>query len=325
MSELIQATAARAGDPLLFLIGMGWIYFTGLILLIAAGVKFLEHARHPEPLAKARPHFFSTREMVIVVVLQFPFWLNSFGQFALPAALYRLWFAIGATAMAAAVTWHIAAKFAIRHMWSDGIEIKREHTLITAGPYALARHPMYASLLLWSWGAGAMMANGASLLIATAVLLPLMIRRARAEEDELVKADPDYQLYRRNAPMLTPKLTGATGLAARIAAACVYAYSVWTGMPAGALVLLAALHVWLGFCLKPEKIGFSYLTKSAMTVAVWAAALVWPPALYLLWLILAVFVYGLAFNCPCMMVYERYHGCPCVGWLKRQCRIEHRL
>ena len=90
---------------------------------------------------------------------------------------------------------------------------------------------------------------------------------------------------------------------------------------ASPLILLIGLHVWLGFCLKPEKIGFSYLTKSGMMVAVWAAALFWPPAYYVLWLLLAVFVYGLFFNCPCMIVYERYHGCPCVGWVKRQCRI----
>jgi hypothetical protein len=202
-------------------------------------------------------------------------------------------------------------------MWSDGIEIKREHTLITAGPYALARHPMYASLLLWCWGASAMMANWASLAIATFVLLPLMIRRGRDEETALLKADPDYQLYRENAPMLTPKLSGAAGLAVRMAAAGLFAYAVVAGVNWAGLILLVALHVYLGFCLKPEKIGFSYLTKSGMTVAVWLAAQVWPPAAYLLYVILAMFVYGLFFNCPCMLVYERYHGCPCFGLVKR--------
>ena len=316
MPALIATVAARAADPTLFLAGMAYIYVTGLVLLIAAGIKFLEHARHPEPLAKASPHFFSTREMVLVVLAHFPLWLNSFGQLTLTPAWYRIWFAIGALAMTAAILWHIAAKFKIRHMWSDGIEIKRAHTLVTTGPYALARHPMYASLLLWCWGAGAMMAS-ASLILTTALLLPLMIVRARAEEAALGKADPDYFFYRRTTPMLTPKMAGVAGVALRIAAATLFAYGIVTGMNAAAVALVVGLHVWLGFSLKPEKIGFSYVTKSGMMTAIWAAAQFWPPAAYLNWLILAIFVYGLFFNCPCMLVYERYHGCPCVGLVKR--------
>lgn len=317
MPELVHAVAAQAGDPTLFIAGMGYIYLTGLALLIAAGLKFLEHARHPEPLKQNRRHFFSTREMVIVVLLNVPFWLNSIAQLPLTPLFYRLWFAVGITMMTAAVVWHIAAKLAIRHMWSDGIEIKTEHTLVTRGPYALARHPMYASLLLWCWGASAAMANGASLVITTGLLLPLMIRRARDEESELEKADPDYFFYRQNTPMLTPKLAGTAGLVVRVAAAALLATCIWLGITAASLTLVVALHIWLGFCLKPEKIGFSYITKSGMMVAAWAFSLVWPPAYYLFWLLLAVFVYGLFFNCPCMLVYEKYHGCPCVGLVKR--------
>lgn len=323
MFELIRATAARAADPGLFVIGMAAIYCTGLVLLIAAGLKFLEHARHPEPLKKHKSHFFSTREMVIVVLLLFPFWLNTFGQLPLSPMLYRIWFAIGAVMMAAAVVWHIAAKIAIRHMWSDGIEIKREHALMTSGPYALARHPMYASLLMWCWGASAVMANGATLAITCLVLLPLMIRRARDEENELIAADPEYILYRENAPMLTPKLSGPAGLIVRVAAAALLALCIVTGITWAGLILLVALHIYLGFCLKPEKIGFSYLTKSGMMVAVWAAALVWPPIYYGFTFLLAMFVYGLFFTCPCMWVYERYHGCPCLGVVKR-CLVKRR-
>jgi protein-S-isoprenylcysteine O-methyltransferase Ste14 len=321
MPELITATAARAGDPILFLIGMGFIYATGLVLLIAAGLKFLEHARHPEPLAKNRRHFFSTREMLIAVLLLFPFWLNTIAQLPLRPDLYRIWFGIGGVKMTAAVVWHVAAKIAIARMWSDGIEIKRQHSLMTRGPYALARHPMYASLLMWCWGASAMMANAATLALTTGVILPLMIRRARDEETELLKADPEYLLYRENAPMLTPKLAGAAGILVRVAAAALLAYCIISGITGAGLILLAGLHVWLGFCLKPEKIGFSYLTKSGMMVAVWAAALVWHPATYVFYFLLAMFAYGLFFNCPCMLVYERYHGCPCIGWIKRQCAI----
>jgi hypothetical protein len=117
--------------------------------------------------------------------------------------------------------------------------------------------------------------------------------------------------------MLTPKLSGAAGLVVRVTAAALLAVSIWIGISWASLIPLVALHVWLGCSLNPEKIGFSYLTKSAMMVAVWALSLFWPPSHYLFWLLLAMFVYGLFFNCPCMLVYEKYHGCPCVGFVKR--------
>jgi protein-S-isoprenylcysteine O-methyltransferase Ste14 len=316
MPELIRKVAAQAAEPVLFVPGMALIYLTGLILLIAAAYKFLEHARHPEPLLRQRGHFFSTGEMVAGVVVLFPFWLNSIGQLRLPGALAFVYFGIGAAAVVASLAWHIAAKIAIRTMWSDGIEIKQAHQLVTRGAYALARHPMYASLLLWCWGAALMMANWASLLITSLVLLPLMIKRAGDEERELAKVQNDYLLYQHNTPMLTPRLEGAPALAVRIGAILLYGYSLYIGLTWSSVVLLVAVHLYLGFSLTPDKVAFSYRSKSAMTIVLWSLSLLWPPIHYLLYLVLAMFVYGLAFNCPCMLVYERYHGCPCFRWLK---------
>jgi protein-S-isoprenylcysteine O-methyltransferase Ste14 len=323
MSELIERVAARSVHPEMFVAGMAAIYVTGLLLLVAAALKFLEHIRHSEPLSQKYAHFFSTREMLIGVLVLFPFWLNSIAQLPLAAGLARLYFALGAVSIFVAVVWHIAAKFTIRHMWSDGIEIKEQHQLMTSGAYALARHPMYASLLMWCWGASLMMANWASFLITTLVLLPLMIKRAKDEETALLKVQPDYFLYQQNAPMLTPKLKGAIGLAVRAAAVGLFAWLVMSGVTASGLMLLCAIHLYLSFCIAPAKVAFSYRSKTAMTVVVWALAQAWPPAYYLLYALLAMFVYGLRFNCPCMLVYERYHGCPCVGWVK-SCLVKPR-
>lgn len=316
MPELIRQVAARSFHPELFMAGMAVIYVTGLLLLAAAALKFLEHFRHPEPLSQKHAHFFSTREMLIGVLVLFPFWLNSIAQLPLGRDLARLYFAIGLFMTGAAVAWHVCAKLAIRHMWSDGIEIKEQHQLMTSGAYALARHPMYASLLLWCWGASLMMANWASLVITTLVLLPLMVKRAKDEEIALLKVQPDYFLYQQNAPMLTPKLEGAPGLAVRVAAGGLYAWLVISGLTASGLLLLCAIHLYLSFCITPAKVAFSYRSKTGITVVVWGLAQVWSPAYFLLYAVLAMFVYGLRFNCPCMLVYEHYHGCPCFGWVK---------
>ncbi|MDE2182358.1 MAG: isoprenylcysteine carboxylmethyltransferase family protein [Alphaproteobacteria bacterium] len=316
MADLIRQVAAQSINPALFLAGMAWIYASGLLLLAAAGLKFLEHARHPEPLATGRAHFFSTREMLIGVLVLFPFWLNSLAQLRPAGILQYLYSALGIALMTAAVIWHVWAKIAIRRMWSDGIEIKRSHTLMTTGPYALARHPMYASLLLWCWGASLAMLNWATLLITTAVLLPLMVKRARDEETELSNAAPDYLLYQRNVPMLTPRLGATPAMAVRIAAVVLFGYLIVAGLTLSGLLLIGGLHLYLSFCLVPAKVAFSYRSKAGLTVVVWALAQAWAPLYDLLYLLLAMFLYGLAFNCPCMILYERFHGCPCFGWVK---------
>jgi protein-S-isoprenylcysteine O-methyltransferase Ste14 len=109
---------------------------------------------------------------------------------------------IGCAAVIWSIIWHIWAKRNIRYMWSDGIEIKDGHQLITSGAYSLSRHPMYASLFLWCLGASLLMFNWITLTLTCLVLLPLLILRAKDEEKELIDVQPDYVLYQQNVRML---------------------------------------------------------------------------------------------------------------------------
>ena len=43
--------------------------------------------------------------------------------------------------------------------WSISLEIREKHELISAGPYALIRHPMYTSFLLMALGQAFLLAN----------------------------------------------------------------------------------------------------------------------------------------------------------------------
>ena len=159
MRELIERIANQSINPSLFFVGMSVIYLTCLILLIAAALKFLEHATFPSRIARKVTHPFSTREMIVCIAALFPFWLRSIGQIKMNAALQYFYFGVGFVLILWSIAWHIWAKVNIRAMWSDGIEIKQDHRLISTGAYALARHPMYASLLLWCWSASLMMFN----------------------------------------------------------------------------------------------------------------------------------------------------------------------
>ena len=68
MLEHILKTANLSINPTLFLIGLGVIYLTGILLLIAVALKFWEHAKHRQTLDKETKHFFSY-EIAIYVKL----------------------------------------------------------------------------------------------------------------------------------------------------------------------------------------------------------------------------------------------------------------
>ena len=317
MLERLNELALKAPSPSLFLAGLGVLYVTGAILLIAVGIKFYQHARNPQPLSKECRHFFSTYGMTLCVLALFPPIVNSKGILMPTLPLNYIQFGIGLFLLVFGFFWHLWAKVNIRLMWSDGIEIKKEHPLIIHGAYAWARHPMYASLLMWCWGASLMMFNGLAFLLVSCVILPLMIVRAKAEEKELTKIHIDYILYQQNVRMLTPSVGGAGAFVIKVLGIALLGYCVWLQITWANLPLLVFVHLYLGYSLKPEKVAFSYRSKAGMMVVFFLLTMLWQPFYYMLYVILAMFVYGLFFNCPCMIVYNRYGRCPCFGLIEK--------
>ena len=309
----------HAHNSTLFLAGIILVYVTGVILLAAVVWKFYEYRQTSQALEKQRTHFFSTREMLLLVLLLFPCWIGSWGQVALPLIPYYFFFVIGTVGLLFATGWHVWAKLNIGGLWSDGIEIKQNHPLRTTGAYALARHPMYASLLLWCWSASLLLANALTLGLVCAVFLPLMVRRAKAEEQWLVQKNPDYALYQKNVRMMSVTLAGAWSVAVRFLLAVVLCYLTATRqITLAVLGGLVFVHLYLGYSLQPEKTAFSYRSKSGMMAVFGLLGLyVHPAFFYFFYVIVAMCLYGLKWNCPCMLVYEKYHGCPCFILLKK--------
>ena len=320
MLEFVNKLAARSVDPTLFLIGMGFDYAPGVVLLGAVVFKFIEHAKNRQQLDKEAQNWFATREMTILVILLFPFWLNSFGQFKIEDNVTRyIFFAIGLAALLFATFWHIWAKVNIGKLWSDDIEIKETHPIIIRGAFSLARHPMYASLLLWCAGCSIMLFNFMSFLAVALIFLPLMYKRAKDEEQLLIQKDPDYLLYQNNTRMLTPTIAGWWSIMVRVVLVGMLAYFVIADkMTLPALFFLSFMHLYFGYCFLPEKVAFSYRSKSGMIAVIGLISLyLWHPVIYLNYVIMAMCLYGLKWNCPCMLVYEKYHGCPCFALAKR--------
>jgi protein-S-isoprenylcysteine O-methyltransferase Ste14 len=77
------------------------------------------------------------------------------------------------------------------------IEVSEGQRIISTGPYAWIRHPMYAAGLLMLSGIPLALGSGWSVLLVLA-LLPALIWRLKNEEKFLARNLPEYSEYQRN-------------------------------------------------------------------------------------------------------------------------------
>jgi len=76
------------------------------------------------------------------------------------------------------------------------IQTERNQTVVSSGPYALVRHPLYAGALLFMIGQPLLLGSWLALAVSP-VLIALMAIRAVGEERTLKAALPDYADYMR--------------------------------------------------------------------------------------------------------------------------------
>ena len=108
-------------------------------------------------------------------------------------------------ALGTAVT--LWARAALRACWSTAPRASATRELVTSGPYAWVRHPVYLGVVVALVGDGLAFANWAALLVCLAWVLPALLWRAQVEERLLaeVYGEP-YQGYRQRTNLLLPGL-----------------------------------------------------------------------------------------------------------------------
>ena len=96
------------------------------------------------------------------------------------------------------------ARIHLGRFWSNAITRKEDHSIVDSGPYRLARHPIYAGLILAILATGAAVATAASLLGALLISFGEW-QKARMEERFLTtELGEAYESYRRRVPMIVP-------------------------------------------------------------------------------------------------------------------------
>jgi protein-S-isoprenylcysteine O-methyltransferase Ste14 len=90
--------------------------------------------------------------------------------------------------------------------WSPQLQLQSDHRLVTAGPYARMRHPIYTALVGWAAGFALVTANW--IFVAFAVLTPmiLFLRVPREEKMMLDQFGEEYRKYMERTGRFLPKI-----------------------------------------------------------------------------------------------------------------------
>ncbi|MGH8300548.1 MAG: methyltransferase family protein, partial [Steroidobacteraceae bacterium] len=87
--------------------------------------------------------------------------------------------------------------------WGMPMSLRQGHELVTSGPYAYVRHPIYTGIMLAMIGSA--LAVGLLWLLLFALYFAYFLFSARTEEQMMLAQFPDtYPAYRRRTRMLIP-------------------------------------------------------------------------------------------------------------------------
>lgn len=98
----------------------------------------------------------------------------------------------------------VISKRTLGKFWAPKPTIFRDHKIITSGPYAIVRHPIYLGQFIMAIGSGLISNNALSLLFFAICLFSYNLSRAREEERLLSEYLKDYKPYQLDTPMFFP-------------------------------------------------------------------------------------------------------------------------
>ena len=115
-------------------------------------------------------------------------------------------FALGLAVTAAGLAFAVWARRHIGRNWSAIVTLKQDHELVTTGPYALVRHPIYTGLLFGFLGSAIALGQWRGLL-AVAIVYLALLRKYRLEERWMrERFGVAYAAYRARVKALVPFL-----------------------------------------------------------------------------------------------------------------------
>lgn len=104
----------------------------------------------------------------------------------------------------AGVALAVAAKFRLGRWFSADFGVKQGHVLVTGGPYALTRHPIYTGILATILGAALLWNSALTLALAALMAVPLFFHTVFEEALFERHFGDAYRAYQLGVPRLVP-------------------------------------------------------------------------------------------------------------------------
>jgi protein-S-isoprenylcysteine O-methyltransferase Ste14 len=124
-----------------------------------------------------------------VLSVPFPDWLRWIG-FALGLASLGFW------------SW---TQVALGKEWSPQLQLRKEHNLVTTGPYARIRHPLYTAMFGYGTSLALVTANWFFIVFAITAMAGLCARVPKEEQMLIKEFGEEYQAYMQRTGRFFPK------------------------------------------------------------------------------------------------------------------------
>jgi protein-S-isoprenylcysteine O-methyltransferase Ste14 len=177
-----------------------WIAFLVYWRIKAVGTKTTQRL---EPFA---PRFLRTLIFVIAIVLfsttRIPLrWLYLQSW---PAGLWPFW--LGAAVTVAGLLFAVWARVYLGGNWSSEVTIKQDHELITTGPYAVVRHPIYTGILAGLLGTAIALSEVRGIIAFVLIFVVLWLKLRMEEQWMRSQFGETYITYAHQTAALVPYL-----------------------------------------------------------------------------------------------------------------------
>ena len=121
-----------------------------------------------------------------------------------PAGLLPFW--LGAAVTIAGLLFAVWAREHLGSNWSRSVTIKQGHDLITTGPYAVVRHPIYTGILTGFLGMAIAISQVRGFIVFVLIFLAFCIKLRMEEQWMRSEFGEAYATYARQTAALVPYL-----------------------------------------------------------------------------------------------------------------------
>jgi len=121
-----------------------------------------------------------------------------------PVGLFPFW--MGAAVMIAGLLFAVWAREHLGRNWSRSVTIKQDHELITSGPYAAVRHPIYTGILTGFLGMAIAISQVRGFIVFVLIFLVFRLKLGIEEQWMSSQFGETYATYAQQTPALVPYL-----------------------------------------------------------------------------------------------------------------------